>query len=88
MVSRMIAVTAISLAIAAPVWAASGRNQADMAPLSEPQMARSQTGSTESTLAEQQQRQEVQRLLKKLEAGQHVDPAEVESVLRRSLNQE
>ena len=88
MIRHIITATALSLAVVAPVWAASGRNQADSLPPSQPQTARSQTGRTGSTLAEQQQRQEVQNLLNRLEAGEKVNPAEVERVLRRSLNQE
>ena len=82
---RMIAASAISLALAAPAWA--GRNQADQLPLTEPQVAQGQPAGR-SSLAAQQHRQEVQKLLNQLEAGKNIDPAEVERVLRQSLQQD
>jgi hypothetical protein len=84
---RTIAAVAISLALAAPAWA--GRNQADQLPLTESQVAQSQAARSSATsLAAQQHRQEVQKLLNQLEAGKNVDPAEVERVLRQSLEQD
>lgn len=87
MVKRTIAALAVSLALAAPVWADSNR-PADIQTLPNAQdnLARAQEGTGVSAQAVQHQRQEVQSLLDRLEAGQKVPPAEVERVLRNSLH--
>lgn len=78
---------ALGTMIAAPAWAG-GRNQADQLPLqsSNPQVAQGHSGlSPADAQAAQRNRQQVQQLLDQLEAGKNVDPAEVERVLRQSL---
>lgn len=78
---------AFTLALAAPAWADSNR-PAEIQSIAQTRenLARAQQGAGKPgpALAIQQQRQEVQKLLDKLEAGQQVDPAEVERVLRQS----
>lgn len=86
---QSIAAVAFSLALAAPAWADSNR-PADIRTLAQTRenLARAQQGAGKpgQALAVQRQRQEVQKLLDQLEAGQQVDPAEVERVLRQSLH--
>ena len=88
MIRHTIAVVAVSLAFSAPAWA--GRNQADELLLDQAQQqlaqAKQGAGTPGQAAAVQRQQQEVQKLLGKLEAGQNVDPAEVERVLRQSLH--
>jgi uncharacterized membrane protein len=91
MLRRTIAVVAIAAAVAAPAWA--GRNQADELPstaVSQQQervaQANQQPCRDTQSPAVQHQQQEVRNLLNRLEAGQNVSPAEVERVLRQSVN--
>jgi hypothetical protein len=87
MVHRTLAAVLITAAMAAPAWA--GRNQADEIPFSaETQVAQANQAPCPDlqSPAAQRQRQEVQSLLNRLEAGQKVSPAEVERVLRQSIN--
>lgn len=89
MIRQTIPTVAVSLALAAPVWA---RNQADQLPSAQAlaqaqqRLAQAQKGARKpgAVLAVEGQRQEVQKLLDQLEAGQNVDPAEVQRVLRQS----
>jgi hypothetical protein len=83
-----VAAVAMSVAVAAPAWA--GRNQADELLLTQPQVAQAQQAgrSSATSLAAQRHRLEVQKLLNQLEAGKNVDPADVERVLRQSLQQD
>ena len=87
MIKHMIAALATSLALATPVWADSNR-PADIQTLrsAEENLARAQQGAGKpgQTQAAQRQREEVQKLLDRLEAGQNVPPAEIERVLRNS----
>lgn len=89
MTSQSIAAVVFSLTLTAAASADSNR-PADIRTLEQTQqnLARAQQGAGKpgQTLAVQHQRQEVQKLLDKLEAGQNVDPAEVERVLRQSLH--
>lgn len=90
MIRQTITTVAVSLALAAPVWA--GRNQADQPPSAQAltqaqqRLAQAQQGAGKPghALAIERQRQDVQKLLDQLEAGQNVDPAEVQRVLRQS----
>lgn len=87
MVHRTLAAILIAAAVAAPAWA--GRNQADQLPsTAEARIAQANQPPCPDlqSPAAQRQRQEVQNLLNRLEAGQKVSPAEVERVLRQSLN--
>jgi hypothetical protein len=88
MIRRTLAALAITAAVAAPAWA--GRNQADeLLTGAPPQVAQAnqQPCPNPQSPAAQHQRQEVRSLLNRLEAGQNVSPAEVERVLRQSVNQ-
>ena len=86
---RTIAAVTIVAAMAAPAWA--GRNQADellsTQPSTQEQLARSQPCPNPDSPQAEHQRQEVRSLLNRLEAGQKVSPAEIERVLRQSINQ-
>jgi len=83
---RTIAAVSIVAAMAAPAWA--GRNQADellLSPQERIAQANQPCTDTQSPAA-QHQRQEVRSLLSRLEAGEKVSPAEIERVLRQSVN--
>ena len=85
-ISKTLIVITCGILLGAPVWAG-GRNQADQLPIAptDQRVAHAHGANPADAQAAQQQRQQVQRLLDQLEAGKNVDPAEVERVLRQSL---
>lgn len=87
MVRQMITAVAMSLFLTASVWAGETRtSQTEALQKANQKLAQAERGAgkpAQAALA-RQQRQQVQELLDQLEAGKNVDPAAVDSVLRRA----
>ena len=87
MTRLVITAVAVTLALTAPAWAGETRTrEVEALALAKKKLTEAQLGAGKPVhaLRPRQLRQEVQELLDRLEAGQNVDPAEVDRLLRQA----
>jgi len=89
-IDKIAAIFAVSMALSAPVWAADSARtrtrQIDALEYADARLEQNESGAGKPAQAQQvrQQRQTVQELLGRLEAGHRVDPADVEHALHEA----